>query len=180
MRLAAVLVCALLSVAASAIAHAAPPGETAPFAPIVIRAPEPARIEGYRGHLAVADLAGAATIAIGVAADSDALTAIGVVGAFTLAPAAHLLAHNPEHSVLSLGLRLGMPIAGALAGAGLGAATDDATAGSLVGLAAGAAGAVVLDYAVLARRRVPARAGDWTPTATAGRGTVALGIAARF
>ena len=172
MRLAAVLVCAC-SVAAAATAHAAPPGETAPFAPIVFEAPAPTRLEGYRGRLAVADLASAAGIALGIAADSDALTAIGAVGAFTLAPAAHLLTHNPEHAVVSLGLRLGLPLAGLLVGSAAGTGR-----GSAVGLGVGAAGAIAIDYAVLARRRVTER--TWTPTAGASRDAVALGVAARF
>ena len=168
MRVAVVVAAGLGCVLASS--HAcAESQEAAPPTREVAQAP-PARINRFYGwQIVIVDVSSLLVTVAGGAAASDGVAALGVTGYVLGGPIVHFAHGNVGRGFGSLGLRVGAPILGA----GIGAASANCHGGdfcgmreAVVGGLVGAAVAVVLDAAVLARDEVngkPITGANWYP-----------------
>jgi hypothetical protein len=172
------IVCVLLLRAGGA-AGQVPPAlperwpEAAPAVPIAPPAPQNMRWYGWQTLLAdtsAITLTLLLTISVNQQHDDTAVIGAALIGAaaFTFAaPSIHAVHGNWGRAGISLALRLGLSLVGAAIGAGIGESECSqyfydhegcAVGYGFAGLIAGAATALIVDAAAVAREAVPARA----------------------
>jgi hypothetical protein len=144
------------------------------------------------------------SVGLGVAAGRAAGTGTGFAVALTGyavgAPIVHLAHGEGGDAGVSVGLRLGLPLVAGLIGYGIGAASFQGCApgdwfcsrdwsagiGAVLGAGVGAVGAVILDWSLLGRERVPpgatsSRGIHWSPlVAVTPKGEPSMGVAGSF